>query len=34
MKEMVTLGISLVVQCLGLHAPSAGGLGSNPGQGT
>ncbi|TEA32663.1 hypothetical protein DBR06_SOUSAS32010022, partial [Sousa chinensis] len=25
---------SLVVQCLRLHAPNAGGLGSIPGQGT
>ena len=29
-----TLGTSLVVQWLRLHAPSAGGLGSIPGQGT
>ena len=27
-------GTSLVVQCLRHHSPSAGGLGSTPGQGT
>ena len=28
------MGISLVAQWLRLHAPNAGGQGSNPGQGT
>ena len=32
--EMTSQGISLVVQWLRLHASSAGGLGSIPGQGT
>ena len=30
----ISLGTSLVVQWLRLHAPNAGGLGSIPGQGT
>ena len=30
----MSIGTSLVVQWLKLHAPSAGGLGSIPGQGT
>ena len=33
-KKQLTLGTSLVVQWLRLHAPNAGGLGSIPGQGT
>ena len=33
-KTIITLGTSLVAQCLGLHAPSAGGPGSITGPGS